>query len=528
MSVSSVWHISREYRGLAEAGGIKDVVRDLAETLASFGIRVSVVIPWYGLMDRLQIEYRELPLSFEIPLPDREGRPAAERIGVRLYEISKVSVYCLTSARFAEKLGVYTYTDREASNDPHIIHGEGHTDALELGLLFQLGALALISSLSDPPSVVHCHDAHAAFVPAMMREHPVYREFFRDSGAVVTIHNAGPEYRQDVSDIGYLQSASGIPIRALRDGLCSGTVNPFLVASRYAVLTTVSENYAKELLETDDVSFSGDLGRALRERSTKLHGITNGIAPSYLDPRTPALSGFPAGYDPSSDDLYGKAVCKRIFLERLASGSLPPSLTVHGSLEAAAAGPLYVLQARIARQKGILQLIEAVEQLRRGRIGVRIAVLGQGEETLERALIRSAQSPGHTGSFCFIRGYHEAFVKLLFAAGDFFLIPSVYEPCGITDLFAQLTGTIPVVHRVGGLVKIVEGENGYTYDENTSEALARTIARSAEDYHHVPEKLAALRKNGFSIVTGQYTWDRIAKSGYLPLYEASRTGAVCR
>jgi starch synthase len=528
MSVSSVWHISREYRGLAEAGGIKDVVRDLAETLASYGIRISVVIPWYGLMDRLRIAYRELPLSFDIPLPDRGRRSAVERIGVRLYELSNVSVYCLTSARFSEKLGVYTYTDREASDDPRTVRGEGHTDALELGLLFQLGALELISSFGDPPSVIHCHDAHAAFVPPMMREHPSYREFFKGSGAVVTIHNAGPEYRQDVRDIEYLANASGIPTRALCDGMCDGAVNPFLVASRYAVLTTVSENYAKELLETDDVSFSGGLGRALRERSIVLHGITNGITLSYLDPRTPAFSGLPAGYDPSSDDLSGKAVCRRIFLERLASGRLPPALELFGSLDDSAAGPLYALQARITRQKGIRQLIEAAELLRRSGAGVRIAVLGQGEEPLERVLIRTAQSPEFAGSFCFIRGYQEAFVKLLFAAGDFFLIPSVYEPCGITDLFAQLTGTIPVVHRVGGLVKVVEGENGYTYDENTPETLASAIARSAEDFRHRPEKLAALRKNGFSIVTGRYTWDRIAKTGYLPLYEASRIGTVRR
>ena len=115
---------------------------------------------------------------------------------------------------------------------------------------------------------------------------------------------------------------------------------------------------------------------------------------------------------------------------------------------------------------------------------------------------------------------HGLAAKNLYGCGDFFLIPSQYEPCGLTDLFAQMMGNVPVVHAVGGLVKVLPGKTGYSYKGHSVEALVEAIEQTISDYTKNPQRLETLRRQAFAEVFEHYTWEKVLREGYLPLYRA--------
>ena len=229
MDINSIWHITREYRGIAEAGGIKDVVRDLSEALTKFGLSVSVIIPFYGFMDNLPL------MKINEFNAGGSGQAIQNRIEVFSFKLNGVNIYCLKTESFSAKEGVYTYTEREAERNPHYRKGEGHEDAVTLSLIFQRTAVEFLRLTGEKPSIVHCHDAHAACVPAIMREIPEFSDFFAKTACVVTIHNAGPGYHQEFRDVDLASRLTGLPSDVLHTALLHGAVNPFLLAARYAV-----------------------------------------------------------------------------------------------------------------------------------------------------------------------------------------------------------------------------------------------------------------------------------------------------
>jgi starch synthase len=109
---------------------------------------------------------------------------------------------------------------------------------------------------------------------------------------------------------------------------------------------------------------------------------------------------------------------------------------------------------------------------------------------------------------------------LVYAASDFFLVPSAYEPCGLTDFIAQIFGSIPIVHHVGGLVKVRDGETGFSYREHRSEALVAAIERTSRIYKDQPHLLVRIRRTAFQEILSRHTWDRVLADSYLPLYSA--------
>ena len=248
-----------------------------------------------------------------------------------------------------------------------------------------------------------------------------------------------------------------------------------------------------------------------------------------MDPRCPSQAGLPYCFDPSEDGfLQGKSDCKRELLSRVDEGRLPDGLRKYGIIGEAENSPLYVFQARITAQKGVSVLINALDRVCSSIPFARFIILGQGESSLEAALAGKVNSPGLYGKACFINGYDEDLTKLLLAGSDFFIFPSLYEPCGITDLFAWMMGSIPIVHSVGGLIKVENGKNGYSYRNGSPDgtALAHAIEESYQDYYSNTIKLIELRKTGFQTVLSAYAWSTIVPEKYLPFYRKCRKQPV--
>jgi starch synthase len=137
-------------------------------------------------------------------------------------------------------------------------------------------------------------------------------------------------------------------------------------------------------------------------------------------------------------------------------------------------------------------------------------------------LVRLAKSEANRGRICLLRGYDPLLANRIYAAGDFFLIPSRYEPCGLTDYIAQLFGNLPIVHNVGGLVKVLDGKTGFTYDEHMSAALMGAMQKALSLFRNEPEAIRAMQQRAVRHIQATYTWDKVLKR-YLKLYQEAAT-----
>jgi starch synthase len=504
----SVWHVAREYAGIAEAGGVKDVVRGLAEAHARAGGAPTVVLPLYGFLSR-EAARGDTVASFRLRLPDQDQGSQFFEESVRVIAVHHGGVRLLfvDSPRFSRIRGVYTYTAEDERENEWRKRGTGHWDVHQLNLTLQLSALETALALGEVPHVFHCHDGHTGFLPALLRTHPRYVDRLSASAALLTIHNAGPGYHQEVWSADFARLLTGLSAETLARGALNGTVDPLLLAGSYARLTTVSPQYARELLAERDPSLSGGLGAALRERGIPLDGVTNGIDPSPWDPRDPAASGLPFRFDPSTGNLDGKRACQALLRERLGLPPAPiPSVAV------------YAFVGRLTGQKGVDVLHESLQGMCRQGPERLFLVLGQGEKQMEAAFSALAAAPGPAARLAFVPSYDPALASLIYAASDFFLIPSAYEPCGLTDFIAQILGSIPVVHRVGGLHKVRDGETGFCYDAHDPAALTAAVDRTTRVFRDEPASLETVRRTAFREIYTEHTWDRVLGDSYLPLY----------
>ncbi len=523
--VRNIWMVTREYGNFAGAGGVRDVVRQLSIHLASWnGRKISVVMPLYGFMD---VEETGLAPVIDPCHPDRQLRfpvdmnyPFEERreyVLVWKYQDGRVNLYCLQSQRFEEKADVYTYTDKEQEQEEWKIAGGGHYDYFAMNILLQKGALELMMHLDQKPDLIHCHDGHAAVLPALMNELAGYRGYFRGTGSVVTIHNAGYGYHQEVADLPFAQTITGLPWQVIQDSLLDKKFDPFIAASKYALFNTVSEKYARELQYGDTDALSGWLGHALLARGVELAGITNGIDVKQYDPVFPKETGLVAGFDVLQDDmLSGKKLCKEDLVLAL-DGNHDLPVVQNGYLDNTLDQPLFTFVGRLSGQKGVDLLLDGLRSFFKQTDSGSVVILGSGEQHLEERLSAMAAEKQCRGRLCFLRGFDPVMANRVYAAGDFFLIPSRYEPCGLTDFIAQIFGNLPIVHLVGGLVKVEDGETGFGYISNNSEQIAAVMFKAADVYGQ-PEELRRMQKKAREKIDREYLWSTVVKK-YASLYK---------
>ncbi len=533
--IRSVWMVSREYEGLAGAGGVKDVCRQLAEALAAHGhCSVRVILPRYGFMDAARLGFslagigpksgriggRRYGQVFEVDM-NYTAEERREAVAIWRAELGGVTVFLVEADRFATKRGVYTYTDEDEQEVAWQRRGGGHFDYFAMNILLQKTALDLMILLDEHPDVIHCQDGHAATLPAMMRENSGYRHYFSRTGAVVTIHNAGLGYHQEVDDLAFAQAVTGLPKRVILAGRLGVSFDPFMAAAGYAVLNTVSENYGRELQQTPEDARTGWLGHTLLEHGVSLAGITNGIDPAAFDPTRPERLGLAAGYDVRNGELVGKGRCKAALLARIAGNGPWDQVKQFGALAELGEVPLFTFIGRLTQQKGVDILIKAIDELLSQELSAQFLVFGSGAPEFEKQLEWLATSSVGQGKVCFLSGYDPILVHKVYAAGDFFLIPSRYEPCGLTDYISQLLGNLPIVHRVGGLVKVLDGQTGFSYNDNSAVALASAMVRALTLYRENPAGLRAMQMAAVERIAKFHTWEKVMDD-YLALYQQAR------
>jgi starch synthase len=516
--IKNIWFVTREYGDLAGAGGVKDVAKQLAEALVKAGRKVSVVLPAYGFMNPVPSGFRQKEISFQVDMPYvQEERRETVTIW---HKEDKADIYLIDSPRFAEKSGIYAYTRREEKQNPLHLQGNGHYDYFAMNVLLQKAAICLIISLDQKPDIIHCHDGHTALIPPMIREIEGFRHYFNKTGCVVTIHNAGLGYHQEVADLEFAQTISGLPASLIKTNLLTQAFDPLLAASTYAVMNTVSENYARELRETEADELTGRLGHTFLQRGISLEGVTNGIDPEDFNLKSYTKLGLACSFQPgtaTAKELPGKTQCRKALCQEINSSKPTADIRRTGTIDFRSDQPLFTFIGRLSIQKGVDKLIEALKNLLPIDPDFQILILGSGQKDIEDSLISLARQKQNKGRVCVLRGFSPMLANKIYAAGDFFLIPSKYEPCGLTDFIAQLFGNLPIVHHTGGLVKVIDGVTGFAFQEHTGTALVKSMEQAMYTFRNSKQTMGRMQKEAIQLIHDKYTWDKVM-ARYLKLY----------
>ncbi len=515
---NSVWLVTREYAGIAEAGGVKNVACSLAEGITRKGVATTVFIPRYGCVKQtgktvcsstVTVLSTDYPVSFITT------------------ELHGVQIILIESDIFSQKDDVYVYSDRESRMVHGAVRGQGHNDMDRMNLVHQRSVLEFARIRGVVPDVVHCQDAHTALLPAIARTDSRYAHLFASTAFAVTIHNAGPGYRQLVPGIDRAVQLASMKREVLESGMFNGNLEPFLLAAEYASLTTVSPWYAQELTSHRYGAMTEGLSAEFERRGTRITGIVNGIDYHRYDPSDTACSLLPFPFDPPSGEFTGKYRARSVFYERMGSPPGDSPVVCHGTLDSAPGSVYFTYQGRVVWQKGLDDFIQAARDVISRIPQTRFIVLGQGDPVLETMLIQTAER--FPGSFVFLQGYERSLARLAVAVSDFLVLPSKFEPCGLEDYIGQIFGTIPVAHAVGGLQKIAEGETGFLYHAGMAGdcatilsdrlvSLARPIiAAGNSGAAGVPEYRRML-VNAAIHVRQQCNWDTIIDQHYFPFY----------
>ncbi|HPJ47625.1 MAG TPA: glycogen synthase [Synergistales bacterium] len=476
----TVLHVTPEMTPVSKVGGLADVAGSLPGALQRLGVDARVFTPsWPGVAERL----RDLGAR-AISGPDRICVPFGGR-----KVCSDFSVVDLAGTSLC------LLEDDELFSNPSIYPEK--LDPLSAMPFAFLSLAAVEYSLSNEwkPQILHLHDWPSSLVPAALKWHRVYGVAREGPRTVLTIHNIA---HQGILPLSALDEWGFGPEALTLDGVeFYGSANLLkggITASDAVV--TVSPNYAREILSPE---FGEGLEGVLEYRKSKITGILNGIDTASWDPwRDKAI---PANF--RTGDMKGKQTCRAVLLSECGWVGF--------------SGPLIVSVGRLVRQKGLELLLHALDEIL--SMGARLVLIGTGERELEERFSREAIR--RQDGLHFRRAFDEGFARLAYAGGDIFIMPSLFEPCGLSQMISMRYGTVPVARGVGGLVDTVSDADagprgtGFLFDDFTPEALMCAVKRALTHFSE-PRSWSQLRKR---CMEKDFSWDLSARS-YMTLYSS--------
>jgi starch synthase len=448
-----VVHLTAEYWPFARTGGLGEAVSGLARFQAAAGMPTTVLLPLY----------RQVRAA--APSLERAGPPFNVTLGGRseavwLYRVPDSGgprVFFIEHPDFFDRAGIYGDEDGD------------YPDNARRFALFSAAALAVLPDIAPEAQVLHAHDWHTALAPVYLRTVFAGDPLLDRLSAVLSVHNAGFQGHFPPETM----AALGLPADLYTPQVFEwyGRMNALKGGLTFSDLAvTVSPTHAQEL-RTPEGGFG--LQDKFIELGDRLVGILNGIDPTAWNPETDPH--IPQSY--SIADLAGKRRCKAA-LQR--AYGLPQGATT----------PLFGMSARLAAQKG-LDIVLGADLI--GTSDAQFIFLGSGEHRYHAALTElAAANPDRVAvEFAFTDHLEHG----LLAGADLLLMPSLYEPCGLTQMRAQRYGTIPVARAVGGLLDSIEdGETGFLFTEYAPRALEQAVSRAVARYHERAAWRAMVRR----------------------------------
>ena len=482
---------SAECAPFVKTGGLGDVAGSLPAALVRAGAEVIVMVPKYATIKDEYKAQMEHFSDFYVSLGWRN-----EYCGLEKLEHDGVTYMFIDNERYFARDYPYGFFDD--------------------GERFAFFSKAITESLQHLPAgfecdILHCNDWQTALAPVFLREFYQGLPLYDRVKTVFSIHNVAFQGQFSDTVMEDILGVAHIPAAAsqLRCDACS--INYMLGALRYAdAITTVSPTYANEIQTPE---FGEGLDGVLRERSYALQGILNGIDVAGFDPATDKR--IAANY--TVEDRSGKAVCKAKLQEEL-------------GLEVRDDRPLMVMVTRLTRQKGMDLVMYALDRILAG--GVQVAVLGTGDRDYEDGL-RYFQNK-YPGTMAARIEFDPALSQRMYAAADMFLMPSKFEPCGLSQIIAMRYGTLPIVRETGGLKDTVQPYNeftgegtGFSFSNFNGDEMGDAVFRAARLFWDNREAWDQLVTQAMS---QDFSWTRSADK-YLDLYffmhpEIERPAAV--
>lgn len=512
----NLWIASMECAGIAEAGGVKNVTLSLCKEFSQLGHQVTLFIPEYKCTDFTKIV--DFQLIYKNKTVEICGKKEKISYSKGSYCEGKFSVIFIQHPSFSEKEAVYTYTSHENLLNSEHKKGQGHSDTLFLNSLFSKAVCNFGKFLekNEIPDIIHCQDASTALIPSFASQ---IKEL-KHTKTVVTIHNAGPAYHHNFKDLKEAEYFTGLKSDFLCGSLNNFKVEPFLLAvNSKAYLTTVSEKYAEELLDINNSDNTEGLSKIFNDRNYFIKGITNGIDYERYDPRETTISELPFCFDPETGDFEGKIKCREYFINEFLKNDIK-DVKVFGHFEencTANDNVYFSYHGRVTGQKGIKVLIEAIPSILNKHSSARFIIAGQGEQYLEEQLIQLTNT--YSGKIIYLNGYDKTAARLTTVAGDFIILPSYFEPCGLEDFIALIYGTLPIAHKTGGLTKILDYKTGFLYDYNDSYNLSNKITEVINLFIENKALIEEMKITGAKYTHEKYLWKNVIKNEYLPFFE---------
>lgn len=470
----NIMMISGEANPFVKTGGLADVVYSLSQSLASKGHDVSIVLPFYKkIKDKLQYE-AELVSTFPVYMSWR-----VQYCGVFKYHYEGISYYFIDNEQYFYRDSLY-----------------GFDDDTERFAYFDLAVVELIAHLNLKLDIIHVHDWQAGMIPLLLKTDYRLKVNDYEPKFVLTIHNPAfqgkfdPYYLGDYFNLSQTYYDNG----TVRFDNCASFLKSAIVMCDK--ITTVSPTHARELLEGNHAY---GLETIIRLREHDFVGILNGLdyeefnpeTDKYISPNYNIDTAYKAKRENKED------ICREY-------GFKDPSL------------PLFGVVSRLTSQKGIALILDIVPILS-GRANV--IILGCGQRELEDRATFLSRCYAENVGVCL--SYNNPLAHKIYAASDFFLMPSEFEPCGISQMICHRYGTLPIVRHTGGLIDTVNGydnknlefADGFHFEEYSVQALIHPCFTALEVYRDI-EKYLVMQENA---MRREHTWDNSSEE-YLNLY----------
>jgi starch synthase len=467
-----------EVEGFTKTGGLADVGKSLPIALRALGHDVRVVKPYYKEVADKNPNAK--------PIASSALNTTKHVFDFDIYRFSQhnLPVYCIDYPDFFSRDGLYS-NDYEAFAD----NGERFS-------FFSQASLQLAKAIEFKPDIIHCNDWHTALACYFLKQDE--SAFYAQTRSLLTIHNGA---FQGIYPYHQVPSSHHCPslIHQLDE---HGNLNFLKLGIEHAdKINAVSPNYGEELKTPLG---SHHLYASFKKREADISGILNGCDYQQWDPSTDSL--LPFNY--TMDNMAGKSSCKKALQKTM---SLPIRKKV----------PIIGMVCRLTAQKGFDYITPILSSLLEHNI--QLIIIGSGDPAIAASLASAMKS--HPTKMAFYQGFSNELAHLLEAGSDFFLMPSLFEPCGLNQMYSLAYGTIPIVRAVGGLKDTVidpsnniDTATGFVFDEPSNISLINCLRRALLFYREYPEAFDQMRQRAMQT---RFTWEN-ASEHYQSLYKQAK------
>lgn len=456
---------SAEVAPLAKTGGLADVLNSLPPALKKIGVDVRIVIPKYETIDEDKFKLKMLHENISIP---SDGKFLKVNIWETNLPGTSVKVYLIENKKYLG--GKYVY--KNSDNSPRF-------------LFFSQALIYSLPIIGFKPDVIHAHDYHTGAIPNIIKASDF--NFFKNIKVVYTIHNLNYQGKTDLrtlsvanlskKDLNFYTAKRGNQVNLMAEGIIGAEQ-----------VNTVSPTYAKEIITKE---YGAGLEDLLKKYKTKLSGVLNGIDINAFNPMEDKF--VKKKFNIKS--LKNKTINKLLLQKEV---GLPQNKHL----------PLVGIVTRLVSQKGLDLFTEELAGL-----DCQFIFLGTGHEKIEKYLKRLASI--YREKICVKVMFDLGLAQRIYASSDIFLIPSRYEPCGLTQMIAMRYGTVPIVRATGGLVDTVDKKVGFSFKSVSELALKKSLRQAMDVYYNKPRQWKILMKNGMK---KDFSWKRSAVD-YVKIYK---------